>query len=144
MRYGANSACNRIFCSTGEETTMSEEQDHNRPAAQSVALTGRNTVQLVYVLQAVGFLIGITWIAGVIVNYVKQDEVKGSWLESHFRWQMRTFWFGLLWGVLGGITTLVGIGFLIIAVNYIWLIYRVVKGWLDLSSNKPMYAKQAA
>jgi uncharacterized membrane protein len=144
MRYGANSACNRIFCSTGEETTMSEEQDHNRPSAQSVALTGRNTVQLVYVLQAVGFLIGITWIAGVIVNYVKQDEVKGSWLESHFRWQMRTFWFGLLWGVLGGITTLVGIGFLIIAVNYIWLIYRVVKGWLDLSSNKPMYAKQAA
>jgi uncharacterized membrane protein len=123
---------------------MSEERDHNRPAAQSVALTGRNTVQLVYVLQAVGFLIGITWIAGVIVNYVKQDEVKGSWLESHFRWQMRTFWFGLLWGVLGGITTLVGIGFLIIAVNYIWLIYRVVKGWLDLSSNKPMYAKQAA
>ena len=116
---------------------MSEDQ--NQPAVQTGALTGHNTVQLVYILQAIGFLFGITWIAGVIVNYVKRDEAKGTWLESHFRWQIRTFWFGLLWGVIGAITSLIVVGFVILAVNYVWLIYRVVKGWLDFSSKKPLY-----
>lgn len=109
---------------------------------QDQPFSAENATQLVYILQAVGFLIGLTWIAGVIVNYVKRDEVKGTWLESHFRWQIRTFWFGLLWAVIGAITTLVVVGFVILAVNYVWLIYRVVKGWLDFSSKKPMYQQQ--
>ena len=109
---------------------------------QDQSVSAENVTQLVYILQAVGFLIGLTWIAGVIVNYVKRDEIRGTWLESHFRWQIRTFWFGLLWAVIGAITSLVVVGFVILAVNYVWLIYRVVKGWLDFSSKKPMYQQQ--
>ena len=109
---------------------------------QDQPVSAENATQLVYILQAVGFLIGLTWIAGVIVNYVKRDEIRGTWLESHFRWQIRTFWFGLLWAVIGAITSLIVVGFVILAVNYVWLIYRVVKGWLDFSSKKPMYRQQ--
>ena len=95
---------------------------------------------LVYILQAVGFFNGLTWIAGAMVNYVKQDQARGTWVESHFRWQIRSFWFGLLWSVIGGLTWWVlGLGFLILGVNYIWLIYRVVKGWLHFNDKKPMY-----
>jgi uncharacterized membrane protein len=100
----------------------------------------KSAAQLVYILHAVGFFIGLTWIAAVIVNYVKQDVARGTWLESHFRWQIRTFWFGLLWGVIGAITAMVFVGFAILAANYIWLIYRVVKGWLFFSERKAMYA----
>jgi uncharacterized membrane protein len=52
----------------------------------------KTLTMVVYALQALGFLNGITWIVAVIINYVKKDEVRGSWLESHFRWQIRTFW----------------------------------------------------
>jgi uncharacterized membrane protein len=81
----------------------------------------------------------------VILNYVKRGEAQGSWLESHFRWQIRTFWFGLLWVVLCamfvGVT--LGVGLLIVwlplAIVTIWLIYRIVRGWLALSNRRPMY-----
>lgn len=58
---------------------------------------------LSYALQAIGFFVGITYIVAIIINYVKRDDVKGTWLESHFRWQMRTFWFSLLWAIIGGV-----------------------------------------
>ncbi|HEY1289414.1 MAG TPA: hypothetical protein VGF58_13885 [Burkholderiales bacterium] len=90
----------------------------------------------VYALQAAGFLNGITWIVALIVNYVKRDEVKGSWLESHFRWQIRTFWWGLLWGAIGVITFLIIIGWFILVADSIWIIYRIVKGWLSLNDGK--------
>jgi len=101
--------------------------------------SAKNTALLVYVLQAVGFFVGITWIAAVIVNYVKLDDARGTWVESHFRWQTRTFWFGLLWGVIGFITSFIVVGFVILGVNYVWLIYRVVKGWLYFNDRKAMY-----
>jgi uncharacterized membrane protein len=109
----------------------------SRPNEASV----KSTAQLVYVLQAVGFFIGITWIAAVIVNYVKLDDARGTWIESHFRWQIRTFWFGLLWGVIGMITVFIIVGFVILGANYIWLIYRVVKGWLYCNDRKAMYQR---
>ena len=93
----------------------------------------------VYALQAAGFILGgITWIVAVVINYVKREEVAGTWLESHFRWQIRTFWFGLLWGVIGGILALVLVGFIILFADAVWIIYRIVKGWLNLSDGKPM------
>lgn len=101
----------------------------------------KNTVQLVYILQAVGFFVGITWIAGVIVNHVKRAEAAGSWTDSHFRWQIRTFWFGLLWSIVGMLLSVIVVGFAVLAANYIWMIYRVVKGWLDFSAGKAMYQK---
>jgi uncharacterized membrane protein len=83
--------------------------------------------------------VGITAIVAIVMNYVKKDDVAGTFLESHFRWQIRTFWFGLLWGILGCITVVVGVGWLVLAANGIWLIYRIVKGWLRLNDNKAMY-----
>ena len=100
---------------------------------------GRDILQLKMMLHALGFFVGLTWIAAVIVDYVKRDTARGTWLESHFRWQIRTFWFGLLWGVAGAILAVVFVGFFILAANYIWLIYRVVKGWLYFNDRKPMY-----
>jgi uncharacterized membrane protein len=93
---------------------------------------------VVYALQAVGFFVGITWIVAVVMDYVKKDEAKDTWLESHFRWQIRTFWFGLLWGVIGAILFIVIIGWFILIADAIWIIYRIVKGWLNLAENKPI------
>jgi uncharacterized membrane protein len=102
-------------------------------------LTSLKTVTtVVYALQAVGFFVGITWIVAVVIDYVKKDEAKGTWLESHFRWQIRTFWFGLLWGAIGAILLLVLIGWFVLMADAIWIIYRIVKGWLNLAENKPM------
>ena len=91
---------------------------------------------VVYALQAAGFFVGLTWIVAVVINYVKRDDVRGTWLESHFSWQIRTFWWGLLWAVVGGILTLVVVGFAVLFADAVWIIYRIVKGWLSLSENK--------
>lgn len=95
---------------------------------------------VIYALYALSFFVGITGIAAIILNYVKRDDVAGTLFESHFRWQMRTFWFGILWGVIGGLTMMVFVGWFILAANSIWIVYRIIKGWLNLNENKPMYA----
>ena len=98
----------------------------------------RNLAVAVYILQGLSFFLGgITGLAGVIVNYVKLDEVQGTWIEPHFRWQIRTFWIGLLWGVIGFITTFIIIGWLILLVISIWVIFRIVKGALALNDGLP-------
>lgn len=94
---------------------------------------------VIYALQAASFFLGFTFIVAVIMNYIHRDDVRGTWLESHFRWQIRTFWFGVLWGVLGGITTFIGIGYLVLFANAVWLIYRIAKGWLRLTDRRAMY-----
>ena len=91
------------------------------------------------------FLTGWPSIIAVVFNYVKRGDVRGTWLDSHFRWQIRTFWFGLLWVglcVLFVIGTL-GIGLLIawlpLALVSVWFIYRVIRGWSALNARQPMY-----
>jgi uncharacterized membrane protein len=92
------------------------------------------------------FLLGWPSIIAVILNYVKRNDVRGTWLESHFRWQIRTFWFGLLWVSLCLIFVVLtlGIGILVawlpLAVITVWFIYRIVRGWLALNDRRPMYA----
>lgn len=121
----------------------------SEPSEQPDAEFGKNTsslhseislTTLVYALQAVSFFLGITYIAAVVINYVKRAEVQDTWLESHFRWQIRTFWFSVLWSAIGVITWIVFIGWIILGINAIWVIYRIVKGWLCLADGKPMYA----
>lgn len=97
-----------------------------------------NITTVVYALQAFFFL-QIPALVGVIINYVKKEDVAGTWLASHFRWQIRTFWFGLLWGVLGAIMLLVLVGYFVLVADAIWIIYRIVKGWLRLNDRKEMY-----
>jgi uncharacterized membrane protein len=98
----------------------------------------KNISTVVYALQAASFFFGITWIVAVVVAYVKRDEAAGTWLESHFGWQIRTFWWGLLWGVLGILLTFVLVGLAVLFADAVWIIYRVVKGWLNLNDDKPM------
>ena len=98
----------------------------------------KTLTMIIYALQALGFLVGISWIVAVVMNYVKKEEVAGTWLESHFRWQIRTFWFGLLWGVIGAVLLLVLVGYLVLLAAAVWIIYRIVKGWLYLNDNKPL------
>src|SRR6185503_10482783 len=93
------------------------------------------------------FLTGWPSLIAVILNYVKRRETRGTWLESHFRWQIRTFWYGLLWVglcLLFVVLTL-GIGLLIawlpLGIVAIWFVYRVVRGWLALRDGRPMYAR---
>lgn len=93
---------------------------------------------VVYALQAVGFFIGITWIVAIVMDYVKRDDARGTWLESHFTWQIRTFWWGLLWGVIGALTAVFLIGIAILFADAVWIIYRIVKGWLTLAEGKPV------
>lgn len=96
----------------------------------------KKLTHIIYALQALGFVLGISFIAAMVVNYVKVDDVQGTWLESHFRWQIRTFWFGLLWAAIGAITFILIIGWFVLAADAIWIIYRIAKGWLNLNDGK--------
>jgi uncharacterized membrane protein len=112
--------------------------------------------QVIYGLHALSILIGVTSVVtivgafvfgvpsilAVIVNYAYRANVRGTFLESHFQWQIRTFWFALLWVVVGLMlfVTLIGIplAWIICIAAGIWVIYRVARGWLTLQDRKPM------
>ena len=91
------------------------------------------------------FLTGWPSIIAVILNYVKRGDVRGTWLESHFRWQIRTFWFGALWFGLCALFVIftLGFGFLVVWIPLgllaLWFIYRIVRGWMALSNRRQMY-----
>lgn len=101
--------------------------------------SAKTLTTIIYALYAASFLVGITAIVAIVMNYVKKEDVAGTFLESHFRWQIRTFWFALLWCAAGAIMMLILVGWFVLAANGIWVIYRIVKGWLRLNDNKPMY-----
>lgn len=97
----------------------------------------KNVTMAVYVLQALSFLWGITAIVGIVINYVKRDDARGTVYESHFDWQIRTFWWGLVWSIVGFVLIFaLGLGFIVWFVAWVWMIYRVVKGWLKLNEGK--------
>lgn len=83
-------------------------------------------------------------IVAVIINYAKRADARGSWVASHYRWQIRTFWFALLWLLIAVllVVTVVGapVGLVLLLVVTLWLIYRIVRGWLRLQRKRPMYA----
>ncbi len=91
------------------------------------------------------FLTGWPSIIAVILNYVKRGDVRGTWLDSHFAWQIRTFWFGLLWVALcvALVVLTLGIGLIVVwlplGIVTLWFIYRVVRGWVRLGARQPMY-----
>jgi uncharacterized membrane protein len=108
-------------------------------ASREVEQSAITLTTVIYALYAASYFVGVTAIVAIVMNYVKRDDVAGTFLESHFRWQIRTFWFGVLWGVLGAITFVFVVGWFIFIANGIWIIYRIVKGWLRLNDGKPMY-----
>ncbi|MGC2519181.1 MAG: hypothetical protein WA373_08755 [Burkholderiales bacterium] len=88
------------------------------------------------------FLTGWPSIIAVILNYAKRSEVRGTFLDSHFGWQIRTFWFALLWLLAGGVAfaTLIGIvvAVAIWVITGLWVLYRIARGWMTLTERKPM------
>ncbi|MDZ4785716.1 MAG: hypothetical protein SGJ02_06540 [bacterium] len=88
------------------------------------------------------FVFGWPSLIAVILNYVERNNVRGTWLESHFRWQIRTFWFTAAWGLLSFIlfVTLIGIvvALPLIFIVGVWVVYRVIRGWLQLISQQPI------
>ena len=88
------------------------------------------------------FLTGWPSILAVVLNYAKRAEARGTYLESHFSWQIRTFWAALGWFVLAVFlfVTVVGIpfAFLIIIATGLWVLYRIIRGWLALNDGKPV------
>lgn len=120
------------------------------------------TTHLVYGLHALGlaigafgaasvlgsFLFGWPSLIAVVINYVKRSEARGTWLESHFDWQIRTFWLALAWAVLVGLVslplTLIVVGFgtwaLGMALLGLWAIYRITRGWMRLNAHQAMPA----
>ena len=89
-----------------------------------------------------GFVFGLPSLIAVLLNYLKRSDVRGTWLESHFVWQIRTFWFTLLWLMVYGllIITIIGIplAWILIALLGLWVGYRVIRGWLALSGVRPV------
>jgi uncharacterized membrane protein len=125
-------------------------------ASESSLITWTNVIYLLHAFSLLtgilgaatvigAFLIGWPSIIAVILNYVKRDEARGTWIESHFRWQIRTFWFGLLWVMLCVFFVIMtlGLGILVawIPLGFItvWFIYRIVRGWIALNARRPMY-----
>ena len=94
-----------------------------------------------YILYAVSALVGVTAIIAIVINYVKRDDTVGTIYESHFTWQIRTFWWSLVWFLAGMATAIVGIGVIVLVADAIWVIYRIVKGFLNFNDNKPMVIK---
>jgi uncharacterized membrane protein len=112
---------------------------------------------VIYALHALAVLIGLTtWhtvvgsfvgglpsIVAVIMNYARRSATVGTFLESHFRWQIRTFWYALLWALLSWLLILSILGILLgllgLGTLAIWIIYRVLRGWLALKDKRAMY-----
>ena len=95
---------------------------------------------------ALRFAFGLPSIVAVIMNYARRSETRGTWLESHFRWQIRTFWFAWLWIFVTSIIAmpllLIGVGFVLgllgLGLVSLWVIYRIVRGWLSLRDGRAM------
>ncbi len=106
------------------------------------AITGLTTAAFI----VTAFLTGWPSIIAVIINYVKRGDVRGTFLDSHFSWQIRTFWWALLWFVLWALVSIpLWISLIGIPVSWglaivlgVWVVYRIVRGWLALLSQKPL------
>lgn len=98
----------------------------------------RQLTLVTYILYALSPFVGLTAIVAILINYIKREETAGTIYASHFDWQIRTFWWGLLWWVIGFITVFVGVGLIVFFVAGIWMIYRIVKGFLNWNDRKPM------
>jgi uncharacterized membrane protein len=132
--------------------SSSEETKSLEPAHSALV-----AAHIVYGLHAVAIVLGITGsatviggfvgsvpsIVAVIISYAKRGSARDSWAESHYRWQIRTFWYALLWLIVSLllVATLVGapVGLVLLITLTLWLIYRIARGWLRLLDKQPMY-----
>lgn len=93
--------------------------------------------RIIYILYLVSLVIGITGLIGLIMAYVKRGDAP-DWLKTHYQWQIRTFWMGLLYVIIGALTTVILVGYLILLANLIWFIIRCIKGLSALEKQQPL------
>ncbi|MDD2658363.1 MAG: hypothetical protein PHY54_01625 [Methylococcales bacterium] len=111
----------------------SEEKDSEK------LQTLKKLAAAVYICQALTFMLaGLPLLLGVAINFYKRNEVQGTWLESHFNWQIKTVWITLAGFAVSGLTLEMGIGFFTLIVTVVWLVYRIVLGWNALNDDKPI------
>lgn len=111
---------------------------HKQPDAEKIAslktLTG-----IVYLCQVLAFgFAGVTLLIGLAINFIKREEVQGTWLESHFDWQVNTVWITLGGFAVAGFLMFSGIGYFLLLPIVLLLIYRIVIGWMAWTANKPV------
>jgi len=135
---------------------MSDPSPQMTAAAPQVDQSLVSYTHVMYALHSLAVFIGVTTfhtivgsfigslpsIVAVVMNYVRRSATHGSFLESHFRWQLRTFWFAVLWACVSALVmlTIIGIpvGLLGLFALAIWIVYRLVRGWLALRDKKPL------
>ena len=115
-----------------------ERSNVERSSVEGSSVEGDRTLTVVaYVLHLVGAVAGLTSLAGLIVNYVKRDRYD-ELFDSHHAWMIRSFWWAILWCVIGVVTIVVLIGWAILFVVWVWYIYRHVRGLIALLNGEPM------
>lgn len=137
---------------------MSDPNPQMPAAAATVDESLLSYTHVMYALHSLAVLIGVTTfhtiigsfigslpsIVAVVMNYVRRSATRGTFLESHFRWQLRTFWFAVLWTCVAALAfvTIIGIPVALVGLFAlaIWIIYRLARGWLALRDKRPMYA----
>ena len=136
---------------------MADYEQNGEPVGATADLEGSkawcHVMYALHSLSAAGGLLGATTIVGsflfgwpsivaIIINYVTRGNVRGSWLESHWRWQLRTFWYAAAWalGALVLALTIIGIpvAWLMVAAVGFWVLYRMIRGWTALSDKRPV------
>ena len=140
---------------------MSENMNDSMSNDKRRSLTTYN--HITYFLYVISyFTAGLLWIVPIVMNYAKRHDADGTWLATHFDWQIKTFWYGIVWFVIGimmitfalggvgvsmlvesgniakGSGLLIGLGLLIIIFTFIWHLYRIVRGWIALTDGRPV------
>src|SRR5215813_14089760 len=128
---------------------MSDQRSYGEPMPSVLTVA-----HLVYALHSLAIIVGIAGaatvigsfvgslpsIVAVLLNYVKRSDARGTWAASHYRWQIRTFWYTVLWALIGWalVITVIGavMGVPILIALTLWLIYRIGRGWLRLHDRR--------
>ncbi len=123
-----------------DNTNVATPTQQSAEASAVINQSEKQFALIVYILQAVSIFVGITSIVGVIMNHVKSGSLRDPVIRSHNSWQIRTFWWMLLWSALCMLVTTVtlGIGAILFLVPLVWYIYRIVKGIIRLNDSKPV------
>jgi uncharacterized membrane protein len=99
----------------------------------------KQLAQLAYLLQAAALAGGITYPISAIISHTQKPKAAGTWLESHFLWQIQTFWLSLAVGIIGVLALYAGpLGLMILSGDLMWIVYRIMQGWLKLNADKPI------
>ena len=117
-----------------EGETMSDETAGQQGQNQQ----SQKMMQIIYICYALSIIFGFTSLIGVVLAYLNKADAVGDWVESHYTWMIRTFWIGLLFGVIGMVTMPFLIGFPIMLATIVWYVIRIAKGWTQFSKNQPI------